>query len=91
MISSPISWWERLRSFQAAAWVSYSRSQDCALSVVVPVPRFLGRAQGGCRVTSSRRPATVSSSRTSVRVPGGAWSLRRVRPCPLCRAPGTAP
>ncbi len=90
--SSPISWWERLRSFQAAAVASYSRSQVWALSSVVPVPRFLGRSQGGWRVTSNRRPATVSSRVTSVRVAGAAWSLRRVAPCPPpCRAPGTEP
>ncbi|GAA3029064.1 hypothetical protein GCM10010448_08770 [Streptomyces glomeratus] len=91
VISSPISWWERLRSFQAPAVASYSRSQVCAFSVVVPVPRFFGRSHGGCLVISSRRPATVRSSRISVRVPGAAWSLRSVRPWPLCRAPGTAP
>ncbi len=91
VISSPISWWDRLRSFQPPAWVP-SRSQLCAFSVVVPVPRFLGRSHGGCRVISKRRPATVSSRHTSVRVPCGAWSLRSVMPCPLpCRAPGTDP
>lgn len=46
LISSPISWWERLRSFQVPAVASYSRSQLWALSMVVPVPRFLGRSHG---------------------------------------------
>ncbi|PPS86488.1 hypothetical protein BZZ08_03455 [Streptomyces sp. MH60] len=92
VISSPISWWERLRSFQARVVASYSRSQVCALSTVVPLPRSFGRSQGGCRVISNRRPATVSSRRTSVRVPAAAWSLRSVMPWPLpCRAPGTEP
>ncbi len=91
MISSPISWCERLRSFQVPEAASRSRSHVWALSWVVPVPRFLGRSQGGCRVISSRRPATVSSRVTSVRVAGAAWSLRRAGPWPLCRAPGTEP
>lgn len=52
---------------------------------------LLRTGPGGCRVISSRRPATVSSRRISVRVAGAAWSLRRVRPWPLWRAPGTAP
>ncbi|CAM5473729.1 hypothetical protein SFUMM280S_09747 [Streptomyces fumanus] len=91
MIPSPASWWERLRSFQVPVAVSYSRSQVWALSTVVPVPRFLGRSQGGWRVISSRRPATVRPRRTSVRTPGAAWSLRRAVPWPFCRAPGTDP
>ncbi|EKX62813.1 hypothetical protein STRIP9103_01269, partial [Streptomyces ipomoeae 91-03] len=89
--SSPISWWERLRSFHEPVAAAYSRSRLCALSRVVPAPRFLGRSHGGCLVISNRRPATVSSRRTSVRVEGAAWSLRRVMPWPLCRAPGTEP
>ncbi len=81
VISSPISWWERLRSFQVPAPASYSRaarSGPCRRSC-----RRLsswGAPKGGCRVTSSRRPATVSSRRTSVRVPTAAWSLRRLMP-----------
>ncbi|MGX1094884.1 hypothetical protein RKD47_005565 [Streptomyces albogriseolus] len=89
--SSPISWCERLRSFQAPVAASRSRSQVCALSTVVPAPRFFGRSHGGCRVISRRRPATVSSRVTEVRVAGAAWSLRRVVPWPPWRAPGTEP
>ena len=61
-----------------AAPASYSRSQVWAFSAVMPVPRFLGRRCSGRRVISSRRPPTVRSRTTSVRVPGAAWSLRRV-------------
>ena len=77
-ISSPISWWERLSAFQSPrrprrtrAASSGPRSRgECR------VPRFLGRVCSGRRVISSRRPPTVSSRTTSVRVPGAAWSLR---------------
>ena len=60
-----------------------------ACSVVVPVPRFLGRTCSGRRVTSSRSPPTVSSQLTSVRVAASAWSLRSRFSSP--RAPGTVP
>ncbi len=83
MISSPISWWERLPVlFQAPVAASCSRSRLCAFSGVVPVPRFLGRSQAGCRVISRRRPATVSSRVTRVLTAGSAWSLRRGDPWP---------
>lgn len=87
-ISSPISWWERLRASQRSP--SYSRSQLCALSLVVPVPRFLGRSCSGRRVISRRRPPAVSSRVTSVGVAASAWSLRRLVPG-AWRGPGTDP
>lgn len=87
-ISSAISWWERLRAVQPSPVCS--RSRLCALSLVVPEPRFLGRSCSGRRVISRRRPPTVSSRVTAVGVSGAAWSLRRVVPG-AWREPGTDP
>ena len=89
-ISSPISWWERLRPCHCPVAGSQARSSQRARSRVSPVPRALGRICSGERVISSRRPATVSSRTTWVRVPGAAWSLRSVPPG-CWRAPGTLP
>ncbi len=54
--SAPISWWERLRSFQTPAWASYSaRSQVWALSTVMPLPRSLGPSR---RLPGDLQPAS---------------------------------
>ena len=66
---------------------SCSRSSVRALSRVVPLPRFLAALLGRRRVISSRRPATVRSRTTSVRVPGAAWSLRSAPAAGGRRAP----
>lgn len=87
-ISSPISWWERLSGSQPSPVCS--RSRLWALSLVVPVPRFLGRSCSGRRVISNRRPPAVSSRVTSVGVSAAAWSLRRLVPG-AWRGPGTEP
>ena len=60
-----------------------------ACSVVVPAPRALGRSCAGLRVIRQRRPPRVTSSSTSVRTAGSAWSDRS-RPV-LPRTPGTRP
>ena len=49
-----------------------SSSSTFACSVVVPVPRSLGRSCSGLRVIRIRRPPMVASSWTSVGVPGAA-------------------
>ena len=74
---------------QAPAPARTRAAGSAPCSVVVPRAALLGPLPLGGRVISSRRPPTVSSRRTSVRVPGAAWSLRsRGRPPAGRRAPG---
>ncbi len=94
-ISSPASWCDLLTARQPgpaapvpAPSADHSRNRVWARSTVMPVPTFFGRGCSGIRTISSRRPPSVSSSRTSVSRSGSAWSLRSRL---ARRVPGTSP
>ena len=78
----------RLASWcQAPSRRSESRTEAC--SVVMPVPRFLGRSQAGERTIRNRRPDRVSLEADRGRTPSAAWSERSR--LAVWRSPGTSP
>ncbi len=66
-----------------------SSSSTLACSVVVPLPRCLGRSHAGDRVTRSRRPRRVTSSTTGrPHAVGGVVAAQDRGPCRGRRGPG---